>query len=122
MPEFILLVEDDEDIRTDLKEMLEISGYPTETAANGVEALRRLDGGASQPALILIDLLMPVMNGWQFRSAQLERSALATIPIVVMSGAANVHNEARELGAVAYVTKPFSMRSLLEIIGRYWPA
>jgi CheY-like chemotaxis protein len=122
MSRFILLVEDDDDIRTDLKEMLEICGYPTETAANGIEALRRLAEGSLQPTVIVIDLMMPVMDGWQFRSALLERSTLAKIPIIVVSGAANVHDEARELGAVAHLTKPFTMRSLLESIARHWPS
>jgi CheY-like chemotaxis protein len=117
---FILLVEDDEDIRTDVQEMLEISGYPTVTATDGADALRKLEG-SPQPALIVLDLMMPVMDGWQLRQALREQPALAEIPIVVLSGAAGVHHEARELGAVGYFTKPFSMRSLLETIERHWP-
>jgi CheY-like chemotaxis protein len=120
MSSFILLVEDDEDIRTDLKEMLEIRGYPTVTAANGLEALRCLEG-PTLPVLIVLDLMMPVMDGWELRKVLLERPALATIPIVVLSGTASVHNEARDLGAVGYFTKPFSMGSLLETIGHHWP-
>jgi CheY-like chemotaxis protein len=119
MSSFILLVEDDEDIRTDLKEILEINGYPTVTAANGAEALRRLED-SGLPALIMLDLMMPVMDGWQLRRALLDRPAFASVPVVVLSGAAGVHNEARNLGAVGYFTKPFSIRALLETIGRLW--
>jgi CheY-like chemotaxis protein len=118
---YILLVEDDEDIRTDLTELLEISGYPTMTAANGVDALEKLET-SPPPVLIMIDLMMPVMDGWQLREALLDRPALAAIPIVVLSGAAGVHHEARDLGAVGYFTKPFSMRSLLETIAHHWPS
>jgi CheY-like chemotaxis protein len=120
MAPYLLLVEDDDDIRTDLQEMLEIRGYPTVTAANGIDALGKLDA-SSPPVLILVDLMMPVMDGWQLRKALLERPALATIPIIVLSGTAGVDHEARQLGAVGYFTKPFSMRSLLETIEQYWP-
>jgi CheY-like chemotaxis protein len=116
---FILLVEDDEDIRTDLKELLEINGYPTVTAANGLEALRQLEA-SPPPALIIVDLMMPVMDGRQLGRALLDRRALASIPLVVVSGAAGLQRDARELGAVAYFTKPFSMRSLLDSVARHW--
>jgi CheY-like chemotaxis protein len=85
----ILLVDDDADLRESLAEALEEAGYKVDRAGNGQEALEKLRShtGPERPAAVLLDLLMPVMNGWQF--CQLKRSdpAVADIPVIAMSGA-----------------------------------
>jgi CheY-like chemotaxis protein len=115
----ILVVEDDPDIRTGLAELLAVvTGHVVRTAANGLEALDRLRGG-SAPCIILLDLMMPVMNGWDFRTEQLRDPSLAAIPVVVLSGAADVPHHAARLGAVAWATKPFKMDALLRAVEQH---
>lgn len=111
----ILLVEDDEDIRTDLAALLKDFGYRVATACHGAEALEYLRS-AERPQLMLLDLMMPVMDGWQLRIELLKDRKLADLPVVVLSGAGNVPNEAAALGAVGFVSKPFNMKHLLELV------
>lgn len=80
----ILLVEDDPEIRESLKEALELEGYDVVPAANGREALDRL-AHERKPCLILLDLMMPVMNGWEFAEALQGNAELAAIPIIVVT-------------------------------------
>lgn len=114
----VMIVEDDAFIRDDLAEILADEGYPVATAGNGAEALDLLRGG-DPPSLILLDLMMPVMDGWQLRRELLKDAALARIPIVVLSGAGSVKSEAASLGAVGYVSKPFKLETLLRLIARH---
>jgi len=81
----ILVVDDDRDIRDSLVEVLGEHGYPVIGAGNGVEALEILRTSAPPPSLILLDLMMPVMDGREFRERQLENPALADIPVIVIS-------------------------------------
>jgi two-component system chemotaxis response regulator CheY len=113
----ILIVEDDDETRTDLAELLGSEGYEVVTATNGDEALKLLDA-SEPPKLILLDLLMPVMNGWDFRTRQLAKPSLAAIPVVILSGAANVLRSAVSLSAAGYLTKPLRLTQLLETIQR----
>lgn len=101
----VMLIEDDEDIRMDLGAILEDEGFTVTTASNGCEALDYLRQEYT-PRLILLDLMMPVMNGWELRGELLKDQRLAGIPVVVISGAADVAREARALGAVGYLVKP----------------
>src|ERR1051326_5429673 len=112
----ILIVEDDADIREDLADILRDEGYDVTTAANGRDARDRLKASEDRPDLILLDLMMPVMDGWQFRTEQLKDAALAEIPVVILSGAGDVRREAAALGASGYVTKPFKIGALLGVI------
>lgn len=112
----ILIVEDDEDIRKDLAEILQEEGYEVATATNGREALDQLQ--ADRPGLILLDLMMPGMNGWDFRARQLQDPDIAEIPVVILSGAANVLRSAVTLSAAGYITKPFRLTQLLETVHR----
>jgi CheY-like chemotaxis protein len=113
----ILLVEDEPDLRTDLAFLLEDEGYRVRTAAHGTEALALLEGGA-RPALIVLDLMMPEMDGWETRARLRTAPALASIPIVILSGVANDEEEIAALAVAAYVTKPISVRQLCVIIER----
>ena len=110
-PRRILLVEDDFDIRAMLALALEMEGFEVATAANGREALEELRAGRA-PELILLDLMMPIMNGWEFRNAQRADPALAQIPIVILSGDGNVVEKTAALGAAAYIRKPLDLDEL----------
>ena len=108
----ILIIEDCDEIRIDLAELLSDEGYEVVTARHGAEAFRLLEDGL-QPSLILLDLMMPVMDGWQFRKAQLANPSLASIPVVLLTGANNAQQYARDLAAVGCVQKPFDLDHLL---------
>jgi CheY-like chemotaxis protein len=111
----ILFVEDDTDIRDTLTEILQEEGYAVEAAGHGQEALDKLKG-RPLPALILLDLMMPVMNGWQFRAAQLADPQLASIPVVVVSASSNIEQSAAALEAAAFVRKPVVLDQLLRAV------
>ena len=117
----ILLVEDDIDIRIDLADLLRTEGYEVETAANGQEALDWLRDHRDQVGLILLDLMMPVMNGWDFRARQLEEPELTSIPVVLLSGAGDVARHALALKTAGYLIKPLRLDSLLRVVSRLFP-
>jgi two-component system, chemotaxis family, chemotaxis protein CheY len=115
----VLLVEDDEDARMALVDVLQESGYRVEAARHGAEglaALRELDGRCQ---LILLDLMMPVMNGWDFRRKQRSIPALAKIPVLLMSAGARLAAEAGDLDAAGTITKPVEVSDLLEKVRRH---
>jgi CheY-like chemotaxis protein len=114
----VLIVEDDLDIRDALSQILEEEGYLVATAANGLEALSLLRSGP-RPRIILLDLMMPVMNGWQFRAEQRSDPALAEIPVVVISADNNVQEKARSIGVVDCFRKPIEIAGLLATLARY---
>ena len=114
----ILLVEDDVNIRLDLADILRSEGYAVSTVANGQEALDFLGENSEQVGLILLDLMMPVMNGWDFRARQLEEPALTAIPVVLLSGAGDVARHALALKTAGYLIKPLRLDSLLGIVSR----
>jgi CheY-like chemotaxis protein len=109
----ILVVEDDTIIREAMKMVLEWEGYKVATAANGREALDRLRW-TDPPGLILLDLMMPVMDGWQFLHDQKQDPALASIPVVVVTAAA----DATPRDVAGRVQKPFQPEELLETLRR----
>ena len=77
--------------------------------------------GADLPSLILLDLMMPTMNGWEFRAEQLEDLRLASIPLVVLTGDGNASEKARVLRATSYIVKPVHLDSLLAVVqGAAW--
>lgn len=111
----ILIVEDDREIREALRDSLELEGYTVFTASNGQEAFDTL-GNMERPAVILLDLMMPVMNGWQFLEAQREHDVYATIPVVVISAAGE---KAKTAQAAGYIKKPIDLDALLNVVGQY---
>ena len=115
----VLIVEDNPIIRDALVVFLEELGYATLSAGNGQDALDRLRGGGSRPCLIVLDLRMPVKDGWQFRAEQLRDPALAAIPVVVCSAENDVAKHAASLGAADYLQKPAQLAELLEVVERY---
>jgi len=110
----VLVVDDDSGLRGMVATALEISGYTVCQAGHGLEALEALQ--RETPCVILLDLMMPVMDGWTFRQEQLAHPSFATIPVVVMSAHHRAHQAARDLGATAYVAKPFDLDALLQIV------
>jgi CheY-like chemotaxis protein len=115
--EAILIVEDQADTRETLATLLELAGYAVACAANGQEALDYLRHGAS-PDVILLDLNMPVMNGWAFRQEQRESPALAQIPVVIVSALAD-QDAAAAIEPNDRLAKPVDLERLLEVIQRY---
>jgi CheY-like chemotaxis protein len=110
----ILVVDDDVDIRETLLELLEGEGYSARGAANGQEALNQLRQGPA--SVILLDLMMPVMDGFEFRKQQLAEPVLRDIPVIVVSAGGNCERSARELGAYRCMRKPLDVSKLLESI------
>ena len=111
----ILVVEDDRDIRDSVVEVLEAAGYDVSAAADGREALRVLDAGP-RPDVILLDLMMPNMNGFEFREAQLANPAHASIPIAVLTADADAKLKAQQLQASGWVRKPIKIEPLLDLV------
>ena len=115
----ILVVEDNADLCLNLALFLSDLDYPTVMAGNGREALVQLRS-APLPCLILLDLIMPVMNGWVFRAEQRQDPHLAAVPVIVMSGAVdNLAQESVALDAVAFLSKPIDINELVQLVARY---
>ena len=111
----ILIVEDEPMIRDTLRSLLEMEGFVVYTAINGLDGLRLLHE-VPHPCLILLDLMMPVMNGQEFLAAKKLDDAIASIPVCVVSGAADAGNVS---GVSGFVRKPFEMGALLKFIRCY---
>jgi CheY-like chemotaxis protein len=112
----VLVIDDDQDLRTVIQDVLEDQGFAVVTAANGREALDLLLRGETEPALILLDLAMPVMDGWAFRTEQLKVPQLAQIPVVLFSGDLDVDQAALSLNAAATMTKPLRLDGLVTLV------
>jgi CheY-like chemotaxis protein len=117
----VLIVEDDPDARDALAIILEEAGYEVLCAGDGAEALGRLGDRQGRCNLILLDLMMPVMNGWDFRRKQKAAPALAGIPVVLMSAGARLAAATGELDAAGYVSKPVEVDDLLDTVRRHCP-
>ncbi len=111
----VLIVEDEEGIRENLKQLIELEGYRVFTAINGEEGIRVLHK-IERPCLILLDLLMPVMNGMEFLTAKSHDDMIAQIPVCVVSGVAE---KPSLKGTVGFVKKPIDLKILLKFIKRY---
>jgi two-component system, chemotaxis family, chemotaxis protein CheY len=112
----ILVVDDDAAIRDVVADILQMSDYRVKTASNGAEALNQVQ--SDQPLAVLLDLMMPIMDGWEFLRRCRRLPLLKNLPVVVMSAAHDAASAARELGAQAYLTKPFDMDAVLEVVAR----
>ena len=111
----VLIVEDHDDTRAGLALMLEREGFTVEVAANGREALVKLYRGL-RPSVILMDLMMPVMSGFEFREVQLRDAELAAIPLIAYSAVTDPNLTARHLKADGYVWKPVENSTLLAMV------
>jgi len=115
----VLIVDDDADTRVALAGLLEDAGYDVLCAANGREALVRLSVSGVHCDLILLDLLMPVMNGWDFRQRQRAMPEIANIPVLLMSAGAHLAVVRDELKADGSMTKPVDELDLLKLVKRH---
>ena len=111
----VLVVDDDIDIRQTIAEILQSEGYSVATAGNGEAALTRI--AERMPALILLDLQMPVMSGWEVLSHLRERSI--PIPVVFMTAGYRAQTEAERHRAEGHLGKPFEMDDLLGLVARF---
>lgn len=114
----ILVVEDDDDVRQSVGNALEDEGYRVDSAANGLEALNRLRHRGLRPDLILLDLTMPVMDGWAFRVEQLKDADLAAIPVIVFTAHGIPREVAQQLNAAGFIAKPVRLEALLSAVER----
>lgn len=111
----ILVVDDDVEILAMLRDFLEGEGLTVRTAGNGAEALEMIDDVS--PSLVLLDMRMPVLDGWGFAERLRERRS--NYPIVVMTAAESARSWAEEIGATGYIAKPFDVNELLQLIERH---
>jgi len=111
---FVLIVDDDPDLLEVTSFVIEDEGMAVETARNGQEALALLRTGRL-PTLVLLDLMMPVMNGWEFLAAIAKDPLLQEIPVVVLTAA----EQAAVPGAMEVLIKPMDLKELLQIVERY---
>lgn len=111
----ILVVDDDADVRAAVADALAETGYRVAEAANGRQALNVLRGDA-KPDAILLDLMMPVMDGWAFRREQQKDEALAVIPVVIFTAYGVPKDAAAQLGAAGVLRKPPSLTELLAAV------
>jgi CheY-like chemotaxis protein len=117
----ILLVEDDRDICEIVTQVLSDEDYETIAVSNGAEGLAHLRGAAPRPFVILLDLMLPVMDAWQFRAEQMRDPSLADIPVVIFSANPKLGTHADALGAAAVIRKPPDLDELLRTLARFVP-
>ena len=115
-PATVFIIEDDVDTREMLAKFLELEGYTVELASNGRQALYRLADGA-EASVILLDLMMPVMDGWEFRRRQVADGRLKNIPTIVVSAAGR--DRMAQVAADAYLSKPVDMDELLTRVSQF---
>src|SRR5687767_10569894 len=111
-PRRILLVEDDDDARASLAGVLANAGHEVTTASDGAQAIERMR--SLQPDVVLFDLVMPVMDGWQFRIEQKREPMLSRTPVIALS--ANDTPQAKAVDADAFLAKPVQAQTLLRTI------
>jgi CheY-like chemotaxis protein len=112
----ILVVEDEDTIRATIAEALEFEGYTVDSAENGAIALERVR--QARPDAIVLDLMMPIMDGWSFLRACREQLLCAEVPVLVTSAYRNLVADAPELGVQACLAKPFDLEVLLGAVER----
>jgi CheY-like chemotaxis protein len=114
----ILLIEDDDSLGAILTAVLQDQGYNVVRASNGKEALDHLYT-ERPPHLILLNLVMPVMNGWKFREQLNKVPELAEIPVIVLSGVRKLDKKAASLGVTDCFTKPYDLKAVIDTIQQY---
>jgi CheY-like chemotaxis protein len=117
----ILVVDDEAPVRAVVMAILEDTHYEVVGAANGRDAVACLCKNPSRFQLVLLDLMMPYMSGWDVLHAMQSHPTLAPIPVVIMTAGANVRQQAFERGAAEYLAKPLDLDQLLDIAERYYP-
>ena len=113
---YILVVDDEEGTRTAIRAALEAAGYAVKSAANGQEALNVLLAEPENPSLVVLDLQMPVMDGYEFLSKLRERAGMGAVPVIVVTGCAY---DGRLADAVGYMRKPIRLEQIVSA-ARTW--
>ncbi len=113
----ILIIDDDQRVRRALARAFAAEGYSVATAGDGDEALHSLARSESPPKIIIVDLMMPVMDGWRFRRHLLEQPRFANVPLIVFSGA-GCEDSGQSLPGVLCIPKPVNLRTLFDNVAR----
>jgi len=113
----VLLVDDDSDLRESLQLVLEMNGFAVVPARDGADALARLQE-EPVPAVVLLDIMMPGMNGIEFRERQLGDPRLSRIPVILLTGAGHHALDARAIGGATVLKKPFDFDELFSLLDR----
>lgn len=116
----LMIIEDSMDIQLILKDLFTGEGYEVSCASNGQEALDLLNSAEELPQLILLDLMMPVMDGFQFRDHQTKDSRLSHIPVFIMSADTNIQTKKIRTAAVQAFKKPVDIDQLLEATRQHY--
>jgi two-component system, chemotaxis family, chemotaxis protein CheY len=115
----VVIVEDDEDLREGMAFLLARRGHKVVTAGDGREAVERLDQMEQPPCMIILDLMMPEMDGWQVRQWLLRSPSLAAVPVVLVSGVADVDEAARTMSVIDYLRKPVDFDKLYHLLSAH---
>jgi DNA-binding response OmpR family regulator len=110
----VLVIEDDASVQQLLAAYLQLEGFQVTTADNGIEGLKRMK--QSRPCLILLDLMMPIMDGEQFRAAQLREPGLADVPDICISAIYDARQRAERMQAAGLIKKPFDIEEVLSAV------
>ncbi len=111
----VMVIEDDHDLRVSVRNLLEDEGYEVLTAANGRSALELVQASSPKPCLIILDLMLPIMDGWHFATELRKRPDLAAIPLLIMSA----FRQPPPPDAVGFLPKPVELDVLLRYVGEY---
>jgi CheY-like chemotaxis protein len=118
--QYVLLVEDDIDISEAVESILKEEGFNIKCTFNGKEALEYLQSSKKNPSLILLDIMMPYMNGYEFREVQLKDPKIADIPTIILS-AAGKHEDIEKLNFKETLKKPLDLDTLIDVVKRNLP-
>jgi len=116
-PKKVLVIEDEPYLCDLIADVLEAEGHQPSKAANGLDALSRI--AECKPQLILLDLMMPVMDGWEFLAALRSNPDWRDIPIVIITAVYDIARTQQESGARAVITKPFDIDQLVDMVNSY---
>lgn len=116
LPHYVLVVEDNHDVRETLCELLTSYGYDAIGAEHGREALDKIDSIPGRPCVIVLDLMMPVMDGKTFRIEQLKKPEVSGVPVVIISAFDEPLEEIRGMNATAFLRKPLNLKELMRIV------
>lgn len=115
----VLVVDDDKNVCDFISSALASQGYKADIVGNGKEALAYLKNSPRHPSLILLDLMMPIMTGWEFRRIQQGDPALADIPVAIITGMPDMDGKAASIGAVDVLYKPSRVEALSALVSRF---
>lgn len=115
----ILIIDDDQGIRDALSELLEMEGYAVRLAVNGSEGLHLLRGMPSPPDLVLLDFMMPSMDGFQFRQQQMKEGLHPQVPVVLMSADCHVGDKQVKGGMMDHLRKPMDISEVLDMVKKH---